>query len=151
MLVKSKKYWFNLDTVRVPHETPNWNKKKRTVRKHQPNIRGLCYAEAYHPFGKNPGDVWTIPTQPFKESHFAVFPEKLVEPMIKAGCPQEGLVLDPFAGSGTTNIVAEKLGRNSIGIEINSDYVAIIKKRFEPFLKQAKLNGRTELNIIKVN
>jgi len=101
-----------------------------------------------HPLGKNPGDLWTIPTQPFSEAHFAVYPEKLVEPMIKAGCPKTGIVLDPFAGSGTTMIVAEKLGRNSIGIELNPKYVELIKKRFEPYLKQAKLIGETKLEIV---
>jgi len=159
MLVKSRKYWFDLDAVRIPHKSkPDFSRvvKTNSKAKNIPWYGGQVRNNhdihtSYHPIGKNPGDLWIIPTQPFSDSHFAVFPEKLVEPMIKAGCPQEGLVLDPFAGSGTTNIVAEKLGRNSIGIEINSDYVAIIKKRFEPFLKQAKLNGRTELNIIKVN
>ena len=75
--------------------------------------------------------------------------------MIKAGCPAEiykkklGVVLDPFAGSGTMNLVAEKLGRDSIGIELNPDYVELIKKRFKPYLRQMNLKGeKTTLEII---
>jgi len=82
-----------------------------------------------HPFGKNPGDVWIIPTEPFPDSHFAVFPTNLVKPMIKAGCPSDGIVLDPFCGSGTTCYVARKLGRHYIGIEINPKYVEMAKRR----------------------
>jgi DNA modification methylase len=82
-----------------------------------------------HPKGKNPGDVWEINTQPFPEAHFATFPEELVKKCILAGCPPEGTVLDPFAGSGTTGKVAEDLGRNAILIELIPEYLEIIKKR----------------------
>jgi site-specific DNA-methyltransferase (adenine-specific) len=73
--------------------------------------------------------VWTIPTKGFSGSHFAVFPEKLPEICIKAGCPEDGIVLDPFSGAGTTCLVAKKLGRNYIGIEINKDYIEMAEKR----------------------
>ena len=96
----------------------------------QPNQEG-----AFHPLGKNPGDLWTIPTQPappeVRGKHFATFPEKLVEPMILAGCPSNGIVLDPFAGSCTTAVVAKKLGRNYIMIEINPEYCEVGRKRLE--------------------
>jgi len=82
-----------------------------------------------HPNGKNPGDMWQIPTGKLKEAHFAVFPEELPRRIIKACCPTEGIVLDPFAGSGTTGKVAIELGRKSILIELNPDYINIIKKR----------------------
>lgn len=71
---------------------------------------------------RNKRDVWTIGTAGFKGAHFAVFPEKLVEPCILAGCPEGGTVLDPFAGSGTTGVVAKRLRRNFVGVEINQDY-----------------------------
>ena len=87
--------------------------------------------ERDNPAGANPGDVLDIPTRPHKFAHFAVYPETLIEPLIKAGCPPNGVVLDPFAGSGTTGIVAERLGRNSILIEISSEYIAIIKGRIK--------------------
>jgi DNA modification methylase len=82
-----------------------------------------------HPEGKNIGDVWEIPTEPYKEEHFAVFPRKLVEMCIKLGCPEGGTVLDPFASSGTVGEVAVKLGRNAVLIEINPDYIRLIKRR----------------------
>jgi len=82
-----------------------------------------------HPEGKNIGDVWEIATEPYKGEHFAVFPKKLVEMCIKLGCPEGGTVLDPFAGSGTVGEVAVKLRRKAVLIEINPDYIKLIKKR----------------------
>jgi DNA modification methylase len=79
--------------------------------------------------GKNPGDHWTINTQPFSETHFAVFPEELCVKPILAGCPERGLVLDPFVGSGTTCVVAKKLGRDFIGIDISEKYCQMARKR----------------------
>lgn len=79
--------------------------------------------------GRNKRCVWSITTKPFKEAHFAVYPEDLIITPIKAGCPIGGIVLDPFMGSGTTAVVAKKLGRNYIGIEINPEYVKIAEKR----------------------
>ena len=73
--------------------------------------------------GKNKRSVWTVNTKPFKKAHFAVFPEKLIEPCILAGCPKDGIVLDPFIGSGTTGKVARKYHRNFIGIELNKKYI----------------------------
>ena len=79
--------------------------------------------EAYVPtLRRNKRDVWTVSTSGFRGAHFAVFPEKLIEPCIFAGCPEGGTVLDPFAGSGTTGVVAKKHGRNFIGIELNPEY-----------------------------
>jgi len=143
MLVKNKKYWFDLDAVRVPHKTIN-ELKKRKVLDNKGNYevrKDLCRSrdEYYSPLGKNPGDVWRIPTQPFPEAHFATFPERLVEPMIKAGCPEDGIILDPFMGAGTTALVALKLNRSFIGIELNPEYIKIAEKRIEPYLKQTKL------------
>lgn len=77
----------------------------------------------------NKRSVWTVTTKPFKEAHFATFPEDLIVDCIKAGCPENGIVLDPFAGTNTTGIVAKKLDRNFISIELNSDYIEIAEKR----------------------
>jgi len=79
--------------------------------------------------GKNPGDFWSIMAKGFKGHHYAVYPERIcVRPML-AACPSDGIVLDPMAGSGTTLIVAKKLGRKWIGIELNPDFIEIIKRR----------------------
>jgi len=81
------------------------------------------------PRGKNPSDFWSINTKPFKGAHFAVYPEAICEKPIKSSCPQNGIVLDLMCGSGTTCVVAKKLGRKYIGIELNSEYVEIAKAR----------------------
>ena len=82
----------------------------------------------------NKKSVWAITTTPFKEAHFAVFPENLIVDCIKAGCPENGIVLDPFMGAGTTALVARKLGRNFIGYEINHKYVKIANNRLKKTL-----------------
>jgi site-specific DNA-methyltransferase (adenine-specific) len=79
--------------------------------------------------GRNKRCVWLIPTTPFAEAHFATFPAKLCETPIKSGCPPNGIVLDPFMGSGTTGLVANKLGRKFIGIESNPKYIEMARKR----------------------
>lgn len=78
---------------------------------------------------RNKRSVWTVCTQPFPEAHFATFPEALVEPCVLAGCPKGGTVLDPFAGAGTTGLVAAKLGRAFVGIELNPEYVVMAERR----------------------
>jgi DNA modification methylase len=81
------------------------------------------------PTVRNRRTVWSIPTQPVEEAHFATFPEELVRPCILAGSRPGDLVLDPFTGSGTTAVVALKQGRRFIGAELNPDYVAMAEKR----------------------
>ena len=82
-----------------------------------------------HPLGKNPGDMWSINTEPFPEAHFAVFPTELVRRCMKAGCPPDGTVLDPFVGSGTTVKVAIELRRNVIGIDVVKEYIKMTMRR----------------------
>ena len=74
-------------------------------------------------------DVWTIPIKGYSGAHFATFPERLVEPCILAGCPKDGIVLDPFNGAGTTGVVALKNNRKYIGIELNQQYIDISRMR----------------------
>lgn len=78
---------------------------------------------------RNKRSVWKVNTQPFKGAHFAVMPEALVEPCILAGCPEGGVVLDPFTGSGTVGAVALKNFRRFIGIELNPAYAAMATRR----------------------
>lgn len=73
--------------------------------------------------------VWSVSTNGFRGAHFAVFPEKLIEPCILAGCPEGGVVLDPFAGSGTAGVVAKRMGRGFVGCEIVPSYVEMAARR----------------------
>jgi site-specific DNA-methyltransferase (cytosine-N4-specific) len=86
-------------------------------------------ADALRVKGVRRSDVWNMNTASLKEAHFAVFPEELPGLCIKAGSKEEDVVLDPFMGSGTTALVAQKLGRKWIGIELNPEYIEIIKRR----------------------
>ena len=98
------------------------------------------FNDRYQPVQKaNKRTVWNIPTYPFPEAHFAVFPEKLIEPCILAGCPKDGIVYDPFMGAGTTALVALRAERNFIGSELNPEYCDIANKRIKPLLDQYKL------------
>jgi site-specific DNA-methyltransferase (adenine-specific) len=137
---KSKKYWF--ETQYEPHQWLEIEKKRKNFDKpvsyksKYPKGVGATQrfvktprSERYNDNGRNKRCVWKIPPKPFSEAHFAVYPEKLCETPIKAGCPKGGAVLDPFFGSGTTGLVAQKLKRNYIGIELNKDYIKIAEKR----------------------
>lgn len=84
--------------------------------------------DAFRPL-RNARTVWEISTQPYPDAHFATFPSELPRRCILAGCPEGGVVLDPFAGSGTTLAVAVNLARRAIGIEINPEYAELIRKR----------------------
>jgi len=79
----------------------------------------------------NKKSVWTVTTKPFSEAHFATFPQDLIVDCIKAGCPEGGVVLDPFMGAGTTALVARKLNRNYIGFELNPAYIKIAESRLQ--------------------
>jgi len=130
-------HWFRLDKGgRSLPKPEDWFKLKKLLGIRETKYDKIMTAEHYvlqtvkpNPLGKNPGDVWDMPTAKIKESHFAVFPEELPRRIILSACPENGIVLDPFAGSGTTLKVAKDLKRRSIGIELNRDYLKIIKKR----------------------
>jgi len=95
-----------------------------------------------NPEGRNMRTTWDINTQPFAKAHFAVFPEKLVGRIIKSGCPENGIVLDPFLGSGTTAIVARKLNRNFIGFEKGKTRAyPKSNEKYETYLKWFKPKG----------
>lgn len=81
--------------------------------------------------GRNLRNVWTIATKPFSEAHFATFPPEIPETCIKAGCPKDGVVLDPFGGAGTTGLVADRLQRDAILIELNPEYAEMARKRID--------------------
>lgn len=125
MFSKGRRYWFDLDPIREPHvsdplrEGANALRGQKAMRAVGPN------SGSYSEGGRNPGDVWTLATQPFPGAHFATFPVALPERCILAGCKPGGTVLDPFSGSGTTGLAAAKHGRRYIGIDLNPDYLEL--------------------------
>jgi len=130
LLSKSKKYYYDQDAVREISKDPTDNRAAREkYGKGDPHISRLNPKTAKTYPTRNLRDVWTVTTQPFPEAHFAVYPEKLIEPCIKAGAPEGGVVLDPFMGAGTTALVARKLGRRFLGIELNPEYIKMTEKR----------------------
>jgi DNA modification methylase len=78
---------------------------------------------------RNKRDVWSVCIKAERESHFAMFPGALIADCIKAGCPEGGIVLDPFMGSGTTAVVARKLNRSYVGFELNPTYIKISNRK----------------------
>jgi len=130
-------HWFRLDKGgRTLPKPEDWYKLKELLGIKETEYDEIMTKEHYvlqtvkpNPIGKNPGDVWDFPTAKIKESHFAIFPEELPRRIILSACPENGIVLDPFTGSGTTLKVAKELKRRSMGIELNTDYLKIIEKR----------------------
>jgi len=123
MLSKSPRYWFNLDPIREPSAAVA---KPRALTEAWSASTGLAPHSGHRGTtneGRNPGDVWSIPTRPFSAAHFAVFPQAIPERAILAGCKPGGTVLDPFSGSGTTGLAAAKHGRKYVGIDLNADYL----------------------------
>ena len=148
--VKNKKYWFEQQLEPWQDNNPNdinrainGHKKYNGKFKDEDKKGSFAFSEskvAGDPRkGRNKRTVWKIPTQPFPDAHFAVFPEKLVETPIKAGCPKDGIVLDPFMGSGTVALKALKENRRFVGIEINPKYIDMANERIRPLLSQSKL------------
>lgn len=90
---------------------------------------GIRRANGRNGEGRNKRSVWNVPTSPFTQAHFATFPPALIEPCILAGCPVGGTVLDPFGGAGTTGLVADRLQRSSVLIELNPEYAAMAARR----------------------
>lgn len=127
--------YFDLDAVRQPHK-PNGGDTTGGVSALDGGTRMGHRFEGRieNPAGAPPLDWWEIPTQPYKGAHYATWPKALCERPIKAMCPPGGLVLDPFAGSGTTLAVATGLGRRAIGIDIDNRNAELARERVGMFL-----------------
>lgn len=121
----------NIQTMAMTgHE--RWKFKNLAEKGQQPNTMHKLRAEGYSDYiypVRNKRDVWTVNLKPFIGAHFATFPEELIKPCILAGCREGGVVLDPFMGSGTTAVVAKKLNRNYVGVELNPAYVDLANQR----------------------
>jgi DNA modification methylase len=144
MLTKTTDYFFDADAIREPHVTFSETSKMKGGRGHfgkrggtpeagknggSQNLHDARWDQAFHPLGRNKRTVWNIPLSKFREAHFAVFPERLIEPCILSGSPRGGVVLDPFFGSGTSGLVALNNGRRFVGIELNPEYCEIAQRR----------------------
>ena len=145
LLSKQPTYYYDADAIREAHAEVSLARVKKPFHTsshvdgravNMAGDDGGDMARFCHENGRNKRTVWTIATQPFPEAHFATFPEKLVDPCVLAGCPSGGTVLDPFAGSGTTGVVACRLGRNFVGIELNPEYAAMAERRIAPWSNQ---------------
>ena len=128
LLAKSQKYYFDANAIKEPLSTPAHSPGQSKIDKSR-NDQDMNDRVFGADGKRNKRSVWRITTKPFKEAHFATFPEDLIVPMVKAGCPEKGIVLDPFFGAGTTAMVSQKLRRNYLGIELNAEYIKIAENR----------------------
>tara|TARA_Y100000296_G_scaffold46090_1_gene52883 strand:+ start:980 stop:1960 length:981 start_codon:yes stop_codon:yes gene_type:complete len=129
LLSKSLRYYYDAEAIAEEAAFPNGpNGKVRS-----PFGQGFAAgrSDGTTTGVRNKRSVWTVTTKPFSGAHFATFPPDLIEPCIKAGCPKDGTVLDPFGGAGTTGMVADRLGRDAIIIELNADYAEMARRRIE--------------------
>ena len=158
LMSKSERYYYDQDAIKVTaafdtdarywrgrsdnHKWSNGGPGNQTIAKSMDHMRKSGNKHR-KPQGStaNRRSVWTVATKPYKGAHFATFPTSLIEPCIKAGCPAGGVVLDPFGGSGTTGQVANALGRRYVLIEINPEYVEIIKQRVDTPLRSKDKRG----------
>ena len=143
LLTKSRRYYYDAESIAESVAASTPARMRRGVGDHNkyssdiPGLRHQTINNARPPQWtevslltmRNKRDVWQINTVPYKGDHFAAFPPKLAETCILAGCPEHGITLDPFFGSGTTGYAAKKLNRHYIGIDLNPDYCELARQR----------------------
>ena len=133
LLSKRPKYYFDYKAIQEDAKTGETMRDKNAEGYQADYAKGDRFSEGVYVYGKdgkrNKRDVWAVTPAHYKEAHFATFPEELVKPMLLAGCPKDGIVLDPFMGSGTTGAVAILNGRHYIGCELNEKYIEMANKR----------------------
>jgi len=135
LLTKSLNYYWDYETALEPAKWERWG--KQTTKKKAGTstmVEERTKEEINKKFNtkkRNMRSVWTFATGAYSDAHFAVFPQELPEKAIPAGCPPGGVILDPFIGSGTTALVAKKLGRKCVGIELSEDNANLCLKRLE--------------------
>jgi site-specific DNA-methyltransferase (adenine-specific) len=144
LLSKSQRYYFDHEAIKEPfakeHAKPSGKGKYATQAYGKSPQQGFSKSKWLNEqtIGRSRRSVWSIATHAYKEAHFAVYPPKLIEPCVLAGCPEGGTAFDPFTGSGTTALVALQHNRRFIGTELNPEYIALAEKRLsavQPLLK----------------
>jgi DNA modification methylase len=135
-MVKSERYYFDLDAIR-DKSMPNISRTKGS------KMKDLGYSDKWNfetngnnPLGKNPGsvsDFWDIPTKPSSAKHYASYNDSLLTKPVLAGCPEGGIIYDPFMGTGSTAEVALRTNRKFIGSEMSAEYCKIAEKRLRKF------------------
>ena len=155
LLAKSPKYYFNYKAIQEPVKEVSKERYRRGRSANNKYVGQQGITEVRENFAdfdqeyRRKRDVWEVSTNTYKmDEHFAMFPEKLIEPCILAGSREGGVVLDPFFGSGTTGAVAKRLNREYIGIDINPRYIEKAKMRIAE-VKPEKPNGNAAENEVR--
>ncbi len=161
MLARNKDYFYDADAIREPHVTFSKDSKMRGGRRHfgkaggtpesgknagNNNLHDARWDQAFHPKGRNKRTVWEMPLGKFRDVHFAVYPERLVETCLLASTREGDFVLDPFAGSGTTGVVALKLSRKFTGVELVDRYQRMAQERLDELAVQPRLFDASQLS-----
>lgn len=155
LLSKSPQYYYDNAAIMEPMADSTVERNKRAVsekNKYAGGLPGIGVQAIFKPRPctqssgmRNKRDVWSVSTNSYRtEGHFAVFPERLIEPCVMAGSRENDIVLDPFFGSGTTGAVCKRLGRQYIGIELNPEYCALAKKRIDEVKEEAPVGGKNQ-------
>jgi len=145
-MVKSEKYYFNLDAIRDKHKAESITRNQYGLAKYNDENasrnREFKAGDFLHEKGKNPGsvsDFWDVTTKGSSDQHFASYNTDLIKKPILAGCPEGGIIYDPFMGTGTTAMAALRSNRNFIGSEMSEEYIKICENNIKPYLQQTKL------------
>lgn len=142
-MVKSEKYFFDLDAIRDKHKWANDKRNDGNRHEYSEGVKSMnnkmlaTNAVSFSEGGKNPGsvsDFWDVCTKPSSHKHYASYNDELLKKPILAGCPEGGIVYDPFMGTGSTAEVALRSNRKFIGSEMSSDYIKIAEERLNPFM-----------------
>jgi DNA modification methylase len=153
LLSKSDRYYFNSEAIKEPVAESTKSRLSQDVESQAGSDRvpgklnGMMKAVGATD-KRNKRSVWTVTTKPFKGAHFATYPQALITPCILAGCPEDGFVLDPFMGAGTTAVAALKHNRSYVGCELNPEYLAIAEQRIKD-ADRAKKEQEAQLNLFK--
>ena len=131
LLAKSARYYYDAESVKEPSAGVSGGGFSRRTAEAQLNHGAMTLQRPEDDGFRNRRSVWTVTTKPYKGAHFATYPPDLIRPCIRAGAPENGVVLDPFCGSGTTGQVCVEEGRSFIGIELNHEYVKLAEERID--------------------